>query len=218
MELLKKHKALIGLALALVLVPSSILAAQKLIGPAVVNCEAGNSCAITVNVPQSQGGEVVLGASAAQDFTDLTALHLTGDLTASGTMVIAGTSTFSGDLVGVPAAVKTTMSSSATTTACAILNSSGLNRTVISIGVRDRGTAASTGAVMWQAGTTTYPGIAVAATEKVVNSYVTRVSGVDAFTTTSTAQSTSFIWRSGEYLVLVSGTTTNAGDCRAVYL
>lgn len=110
------------------------------------------------------------------------------------------------------------MSAAATTTACSFLNSSGLSRTVIDSGVRDRGTAASLGSVTWVSGTSSSPGVATVATGKGLNTYVVRLSGVDRITTTSTSNLTAYNeWGNGEYYNFVSGTTTNAGTCSLLY-
>lgn len=104
----------------------------------------------------------------------------------------------------------------ATTTACLFLNNSLYTRAVTGAGVIDRGTAASTGAVTWNAGTTTASGAAITYT-KVVSGITTRVSGLDALTTTSTAQTATFPWAPGEYLAFYSGSTTNSGTCFVDY-
>lgn len=145
-------------------------------------------------------------------------LGVTGNVNLSGSLTVSGTSTFSGEVSGVAKSVVTTMSSSATTTACAVLNSSGSSRVVLGLGVVDRGTAASVGAVTWVAGTSSASGVAPATNW--VNTALTRVSAVDIITTTSTmlgSSGTYGLWRTGEYLNWVSGTTTNAGSCRVIY-
>lgn len=144
------------------------------------------------------------------------ATTLSGNVTQSGSLTVTGTSTLSGNVGGAKKTVVTTMSSSATTTACAMLNSSGSSRIVTNSFEVDRGTAASLGAIQWKSGTSTSPG--VSPTVSVVNSTLTRVSGLDIITTTSTAQTLGILWRSGEYWVDISSTTTNAGTCRLEYI
>jgi len=164
-----------------------------------------------------RGPQGPIGATA-DNTTNWTAGSFSSDLDVGGYLTVVGTSTFSGEVSGVAKSLATTMSSSATTTACAPLNNSAVTRTVLAASVVDRGTAASTGAVTWQAGTSTGPG--VAATTKIVNTVLTRAASTDIITTTSTILGTSgaySMWRPGEYFVFISGTTTNAGTCRVLY-
>lgn len=210
----KNKKILAGIVALAIVIPGAIWA-KSLIGPSVVTCEAGDSCNISIQQAQPVTGEV-LGASAPQDFTDLTALRLSGDLQVNGTSTFTGTTTFSGAVSGVPKSVATSMSSSATTTACSLLNTSTVTRTVIEANVVDTGSAASLGSVTWNAGTTTALG--VASVNKAVAAAITRLSGLEAITTSSTPQSVYYQWRSGEYFAFVSGTTTNSGTCNIVYL
>ena len=169
-----------------------------------------------------QGPQGLAGASA-DVTTNWTAGAFSSDLSVGGDLTVTGTTTLGGIVSGIPKVVSTTMSSSATTTACTSLNSSGVDRVVLAATVVDRGTAASVGSVTWTAGTSTYSGAngssAVAYT-KVVNTYLTRISGVDVLTTTSTLLGTSGAysdWPTGSYFNFISGTTTNAGTCRIVY-
>lgn len=148
---------------------------------------------------------------------------LTGDVSTAGALSITGTSTFSGEVSGVPKSLSLTMSSSATTTACSVLNNSGFTRVIAGATVVDRGSAASLGAVTWNAGTSTGNGAngssAVSYT-KVINTIATRVSGVDALTTTSTLLGSSgaySTWENGSYFNFVSGSTTNSGSCKLLY-
>lgn len=160
-------------------------------------------------------GGSALGA-AAEVTTNWTAGSFSSDLSVGGDLTITGTSTLSGNVSGVPKAISTSMSSSATTTACAVLNSSGSNRVVVAAGVVDRGSAVSVGAVNWTAGTSSYPGVAPAYT-KVIANVLTRVSGVDVLSTTSSVMSAYSSWNNGEYFVFQTGTTTNSGTCRLLY-
>jgi len=104
----------------------------------------------------------------------------------------------------------------ATTTACVLTNEDRRARVVTAIGVIDRGTDASAGSVVWTAGTSTSSGAPLGAT-KAVATAITRVSGRDILTTTSTAQSAYFTWQPNETINFVSGTTTNYGRCFVDY-
>lgn len=163
------------------------------------------------------------GATSADQITNWVGGSFTGDVSVGGDLAITGTTTLSGIVSGVPKALSTSMSSSATTTACTFLNSSGVTRVVLGAGVVDRGSATSLGGVAWQAGTSTYSGAngssAVAYT-KVINTTTTRLSGVDVITTTSTLLGTSgaySTWQDGSYFNFISGTTTNSGSCKVLY-
>ncbi len=168
-----------------------------------------------------QPSNMVFG-SAAGDTTNFTALATTEDmtvgrnLTVAGTTAFTGTTTLSGEVSGIPKSLVTTMSSSATTTACSPINTTGADRIVVAAGVSDTGTAASTGSITWQAGTSTAAGVAAAT--KAVNTALTRVSGLAIITTTSTPQLTGYVqWRSGERFNFISSTTTNAGSCKLLF-
>jgi len=123
----------------------------------------------------------------------------------------------SGSLTGNAMAKVATTLSSSTTTAAYFLNSSGKTRIVTGAGVVDLGTAASVGSITWTAGTSSYPGVSPAYT-KVLSTVLTRVNGVDVITTTSTAQTAYSTWKSGEYFVVNSSTTTNSGQAFVTYL
>jgi hypothetical protein len=161
-------------------------------------------------------GEPTFG-SAEGDTTVFTALRTTEDLDVGRNLAITGTTTFSGGIVGVPKSIATSMSSSATTTACSLQNLTAGTRTVVAANVVDTGTAASTGSVNWIAGTSTSPAAFPAANARLIGANVTRVSGVDVITTTSTAPAVYYQWRRGEYLNFVSGTSVNAGTCNVSY-
>lgn len=194
-------------------------------------CIVGFSCAVWLVLRPAPVVIVGNGAQATQKFggtTGLDSLSLVNDLTVGGVTTLTGATTLSGALgisslsetissgsVVPSRSIQGTMSSSATTTACSFLNSSGSSRLVTAIGVIDRGSATSLGVVTWSAGTSTYPGVAAASNW--LGAITTRISGADTFTTTSTLQGTGgamAMWRNGEYLNFVSGSTTNSGVCR----
>lgn len=166
-----------------------------------------------VTVQSADGSEQTFGSSS-DVTTNFTAVSTTEDVGVGRNLFVAGTSTFSGLVSGVPTVRSSSMSSSATTTACTFLNNSGVSRTVTALSVINSGSASSLGSVTWQAATNTISvGVGSSAT-KAINATITRVAGVDVITTTSTPQLTGYVqWRSGEYLNFVSGTTTNSGSC-----
>jgi len=184
------------------------------INPSSVNVEKSD-----VNVTLPNGSPVssqpsLLGAIASEitywisgDFSD--------DLNVQDALTVVGTSTFSGDLVGVQQVKAITMASSATTTACTWKNTYGTSKIVTNIGVVDTGTAASLGEIVWTAGTTTFPGVTPASLT--MDGILTRTAGVEIISTTSTAQALSVQVRSGDYLAWISNTTTNAGTCFASF-
>jgi len=113
------------------------------------------------------------------------------------------------------------MSSAATTTACSVLNSSGYTRIITGAGVVDKGTSASTGAILWSAGTSTQYGAVSSFYTKVLNgASLTRAASIDVISTTSSVLGTSGAyvpWGTGEYFNFISSTTTNAGRCYVSY-
>lgn len=155
--------------------------------------------------------------AAADVTTNWTAGAFSSDLLVGGALAITGTSTFSGNVSGNVGGVATTaMSSSATTTACSILNNTGSRRTVIAASILDTGSASSLGTIAVTAGTSSYPGVTPTGT-KVINATITRSATVTVPTTTSTAQTAYSTWGSGEYFLFQTGTTTNSGTCNVLY-
>jgi len=215
---MKLNKNWILAAVAGVLVPAAMVLAQyqgaslEALGT-MINCQVAGSCNIVAE-GATPTDNATFGASA-DVTTNWTAGDFSSDLAVGGALTVTGTSTFNGQLSGVPTALDTTMSSSATTTACSVLNSGNTSRVVVGLGVLDTGTASSAGTVAWIAGTSTASGVAPATNE--VDSTITRAASVDIITTTSTAQSSSVLWRTGERMNFVSGTTTNAGTCKILY-
>jgi hypothetical protein len=210
------------------LVPSIVVASAILLligvllfqGKPVANVTvAPQGTPVVVSGPSTQDvQDRSFGATPASQTTNWTGGSFSGDLSVGGALSITGTTTFTGDTAGAVKAVVGSMSSSATTTACDFVNTSAINRVVLSAGVVDRGTAASLGSVAWVAGTSTYAGVMPVTTGKVVNTALTRANGVDAITTTSTLQTAYSTWNTGEHFVVISSTTTNAGTCRLTYI
>lgn len=138
-----------------------------------------------------------------------------GNATIAGTSNVSGTTTASGEVVGVPKAKVITMAT-ASTTPCAIQNTSGFTRVITSIGVVDRGSAASLGSITFQAGTGTTAFGSISYT-KLLAAAITKISGVDIITTTSTPMTAYVPWKNGEWLVFKSSSTTHSGTCRIVF-
>ena len=228
-----KHKNKALAILAGVLVPAAFVVAQSqgLLASAgtTINCMVAGSCNIVLAAPETPlvtEDKGLFGASTRSDeVTRWISGEFTDDLLVSGELDVTGTSTFSGATSGVPKSYSATFSTAATTTACTTLNSSGVTRTIIAASVVDRGTASSLGTIAWRAGTSTASGANGASTPTFLNSVdsvLTRVSGADNITTTSTYMATSTnagygLWRSGEYFNFISSTTTNAGTCRILF-
>lgn len=151
-----------------------------------------------------QGPQGLAGAaSPADQTTNWIAGSFSGDLTAGG------------NAIGVAKTYSSTMSTTATTTACFITPSIATRRVITAVGVIDSGTAASTGAVNWTVGTSTYTGVAPTGV-KLVSNVLTRASGVDVLSTTSTVQTAYSSVNPGESIIFQTGTTTNAGICYVV--
>ena len=198
----------------------------------VITCEVANACQITVNggtASLSGADSEVLGASS-DNTTNWTQGDFSADLVVHGNSYSSGTSVFatSTDLFGnlLAREVVANMSSSATTTACSILNNSGVSRLLTQVNVVDRGTASSLGLVGYTVGTSTASGVAPAFLN-IVQGATTRVASSDTFTTTSTINSLNantsstrgnVLWQNGEYLNFQSSTTVNSGTCRALFL
>lgn len=215
-----------------IFVPASIVFAGTLLtaqpsGPVVINCAVEGSCNNVLGVPseESSFGAYAPVQSQETDFTSLNVTDdltvgdssaITGDVTIGKTLTVTGTSTFSGIVLGAPRALNTAISSSATSTACSILNNTGITRVVIAAGVVDTGTAASTGAVLWTIGTSTYPGVSSTSPWNTLVS-ITRASGTDVITTTSSLMSAYSTWANGEYINFETNTSTNAGYCKVMY-
>lgn len=160
----------------------------------------------------------VLGASAAQDFTNLTALALSGDLSVGGTSTFSGGLSVGGSIINAVGAYAVFHSSStqatATSTPCAIQNTSGRTRTILDISYMYVSTT-SPGTFGVNAGTSTTA--FVTSTSPLISSTITSQNGTDVISTTATVQTVYAPWRKNEWLVFKSSTTTNAGNCYALY-
>lgn len=234
MEIKNIHKIVAGVAVAAIIVPGLVLASKKLIGPSAVNCEAGNSCAITVNVPPSQAiddGEQLGLATRPEDFTDLTGLRLSGDLQVNGTSTFVGTSTISilGENGVVPYSASSTMS--ATSTACDITNTSGRVRVITDL-VLEAASTSNVGTFRIVAGTSTNG--FVTSTSPIINDILVTANTGAVITPTSTLRPSGVAttsnggvglarlgylpWAAGEHLSIKVASTTLQGICRVSWL
>lgn len=220
-----------------VLVPFALWAAntQFSVSPStIINCEAGGGCQITI-----AGGQASVASPEAPDAADgtfggttgLDSLRLKGDLTVdgastlTGAVSIAGATTFSSSLAVTGAitnaagtivnAVSSTFSSSATSTVCAIQNTSGRTLTLLDANVIVPPTN-STGTVTFFAGTSTTP---YASTTNALISASLDQGWIARVNPTSTLQTFTSPWGNNEYLVFKTTSTTNVGGgtCRASY-
>lgn len=223
-----------------VLVPASIWAATQSFFPSfnspstLINCAAGNSCAINVaaSVSPSIGQDAAsqgqtFGATPADQVTTWTGGHFTGDLTVDGTSTLTGAVTLGGSLTSSSGAnfvpFFLVSMTNGTTTPCAIQNTSGNTRTVLAASYKYSSTTA-VGVVNVTAGTST--DAFTTSTTPFVAAALTTVAGRDIITTTSTFNTLSGTtsstiayspWRANEWMVWKSTSTTNAGNCYVEY-
>lgn len=168
-------------------------------------------------VPESS--DSLIGANA-DETTNLISLSLSDDLAVSddvsigGDTTFTGTSTFSGNVSGSVAFRPTVSMTTATTTPCAIQNTLGSDRTLAAIGgVWTAYTGAGTVGLTVGTSTSRY----VTSTSPLINNLAFANSASQSvIATTSTLQSAYAIWKSGEWLVWKTSTSTNAGTCSAI--
>jgi hypothetical protein len=144
----------------------------------------------------------------AWETTNLTSLDLSDDLVVGGDLTVTGT--VSADVLPTRSAIAMT---TATTTPCAIQNT-GDDRVLLGVsGIWSA--AAGAGTVGLQVGTSTNQ--YTAGTGKLIsNAAFANQSGQAVIATTSTLSSAYGIWKTNEWLVWNTVTTTNAGVCTAV--
>lgn len=167
--------------------------------------------------PSTKEAAQTFGATPSEQITNWIGGAFSGDLSVGGDLSLTETSISNNSKVVVPAKALVVTATTATTTPCAVLNSSGATRTLIDIGVTEKGTSASLGAVRFTAGTGTTPYKTTYYTKFLNGALNTKVSGVDSITTTSSLMSAYSPWRTGEYLVFYSATTVHAGTCRVAW-
>lgn len=157
------------------------------------------------------------GVTSSDQITNWIGGAFSGDLSVGGDLSLTETSISNNSKVVVPAKSMVITATTATTTPCAVQNNSGVTRTLIDIGVTERGTSASLGAIRFKAGTSTTPYKTTYYTYFLNGALNTKVSGVDSITTTSSLMTAYSPWRNGEYLVFYSATTVHAGTCRVAW-
>lgn len=162
-------------------------------------------------VPDSS--DSLIGANAGET-SNFISIETSDDLTVGDQLSVAGTSTFSGNISGSVAFRPTVSMTTATTTPCAIQNTLGSDRTLAAIG--GVWTAyAGAGTVGLTVGTSTSR--YVTSTSPLINNLAFANSASQSvIATTSTLQSAYAIWKSGEWLVWKTTTSTNAGTCSAI--
>ena len=216
-----ENKGLLAGLVAIALVALSALAFISLKSPSVIVTGGGNSPSVII--PGSNGSsEQRYGGT-----TNLDSLGLSGDLSVggastvtgnqsvAGTLTVTGTSTFSGGIAGnVPARAVVTMTT-ATTTPCAVQNTSGIDRTLVAIGVNETAYVGA-GTVGLVAGTST-SAFAAPNLPLISNSTFANLASKNAISTTSTLMTAYTRWAAGDWLVWQTVTTTNAGFCQALY-
>jgi hypothetical protein len=204
----KNKKILVATICLAVAIPGALWA-KSLIGPSVVNCEAGGSCNISIQQAANPAGSDTLGASQTQDFTNLTALALSGDLSVGGTTTFTGavSNSFGSN---VQFYVSSTMSNG-TSTPCAIQNLSGRTRSINSLNFVYVSTT-SIGSFGATVGTSTNAFPTTTSTSPLISTVLT-TQQQDVISTTSSVQTVYAPWRQNEWLVFRTNTTTNVGQC-----
>lgn len=162
-------------------------------------------------VPDSS--DSLIGANAGET-SNFISIETSDDLTVGDQLSVAGTSTFNGNVAGSVAFRPVVSMTTATTTPCAIQNTTGSDKVLAA--VSGLWTAyAGAGTVGIQVGTSTNQ--YTAGTPKLVsNAAFSNHASVSVALTTSTLQSAYAVWKSGEYIVWNTTTSTNAGTCSAI--
>lgn len=232
-----KNKTWLG-ALAFVFVATALLVRYGALAGSVpggalfnVNMPAATALNVSVSDKSQPSGAVVndqqLGGlvhNQQETFDAGFALNSVQVLGADGSLTIPGTSTFSSDVSGVPKLLSTAMST-ATSTPCAVLNSSGATRVVTSSFAKFTG-GSNAGATFLNVGTSSNSG--VTGTTPFIYTTLTKIASRDVISSTSTQNATNTIamlnglpgygeWRNNEYLVWKTATTSNTGTCNVVF-
>ncbi len=201
-----ENKGLLAGLVAITVVALSALAFISLTSPSVIVTGGGSQ-----GVAEQRYGRT----------TNLDSLGLSGDLsvggnqTVTGNVTVTGTSTFSGGIAGnVPARAVVTMTT-ATTTPCAVQNTSGSDRTLVAIGVNETAYVGA-GTVGLVAGTST-SAFAAPNLPLISNSSFANLASKNSISTTSTLMTAYTRWAANDWLVWQTVTTTNAGFCQALY-
>lgn len=156
------------------------------------------------------------GATSINQITNWVGGSFSGDLSVGGNLTLSETALSDNSGAVVPQKSAVITMTSGTTTPCAIKNNSGVTRTLTTIGVTERGTAASLGAIRFTAGTGT-TAFKTSFYTKFLGAAITKVNGADVISTTSTLMSAYGPWRTGENIVFYSATTVHSGTCRVAW-
>jgi hypothetical protein len=207
--------------LAGVLVPAGIWAAtavSQMVAPA-VTCESGSVCNNYIaTAPQ---GEQAFGTASVDNTTVWAAGEFTDDLAVDGALTVTGASTLTGAVAVTGALTSTSIPNkavvtmtNATTTPCAVRNTSGVSRVITAIGVKETA-GPSVGSVTIDAG------IATTAfadpNPDLVQGVLTRSATLDVISTTSTVMSAYQVWKNNDWLTFKSATSVHSGTCLVQY-
>lgn len=167
----------------------------------------------------AKGASIMQRDARPSTLTRLSTPKVMGAIAAASAAIVAatvGVGVFTTSITGnVPNTAIVAMTT-ATTTPCAIQNTSGSDRIILAIGVEETGTAASVGVITAVAGTGT-TAFSDASHTKFVNSIITKISGKLVPSTTSTVQTAHGVWGNNEWLTFKSNSTTHSGQCRVLY-
>lgn len=166
-----------------------------------------------VSVKPEASSEETLGANA-WETTNLISLELSDDLSIGDDLTVTGDLNLTGNALGSVVYRPTVTMTTATTTPCAIQNTTGSDRILAAVSGVWTSTAGA-GTVGLQVGTSTNQ--YTAGTPKLIsNAAFANSASVDVVATTSTLQSAYAIWGASEWLVWNTTTSTNAGVCSAI--
>lgn len=182
---------------------------------------------------QAPTSERSFGATPTDQITNWTGGAFSGDLTVGGTLGVTGATTLSSTLnvtatttlagaVVISGAISGNVpntsiitQSNATTTPCAVQNTSGSTRTLLAIGVKESSTPGA-GAIGLNVGTSTTA--FVTSTSPFINNGVfANSASQEVISTTSSLMTAYAPWKNNEWLVWKTVSSTNAGNCEALY-
>lgn len=163
--------------------------------------------------PDASSSENLVGANA-WETTNLISLELSDDLSIGDDLTVTGDLNLTGNALGSVVYRPTVTMTTATTTPCAIQNTTGSDRILAAVSGVWTSTAGA-GTVGLQVGTSTNQ--YTAGTPKLIsNAAFANSASADVVATTSTLQSAYAIWGASEWLVWNTTTSTNAGTCSAI--
>lgn len=211
-----KKFSLVSVAAVVGVVAVAAVALFSVTRPSIsVNVAGGNTPPITVGASEAPSGEQKFGTATADNTTNWIAGSFSDDLSVGGNLTVAGTSTFSGNVSGVPKSLSITMTSG-TTTPCAVQNTSGVARVLTSVAVVEDAYAGA-GTVGLNVGTSTDSGT-TSTSALINNAAFANSSAKIVISTTSTLQTAYAPWLTGEWMVFKTTTSTNSGTCKVTYL